>query len=188
MWIYSAGRLWVFFLSHTAPGFNCGFISTSTSGMSTGVCSSGCPGGLGSAPVRARCEGGTAAWVAGVLAAPGSQGDWWLGQQEIQCSRRYGNQYCPVHSSILARRTPIPDREAWQATVCSVAKSYKTEATLHARCKNFLPVAAKPVLPPVRFEVKVAQLLGLRGPWHHQACRDMDCLCRRSHGPIRVCF
>ena len=28
-------------------GFNCGFISTSTCGSSTGVCSSGCPGGLG---------------------------------------------------------------------------------------------------------------------------------------------
>ena len=25
-------------------------------------------------PVRARCGGGTAAWVAGVLAAPGTQG------------------------------------------------------------------------------------------------------------------
>ena len=32
------------------------------------------PGGLGSAPVRARCGGGAAAWVAGVLAAPGTQG------------------------------------------------------------------------------------------------------------------
>ena len=46
-------------------GFNCGFISTS-----------------------ARCGGSAAAWVTGVLAAPGTQGTWWLGQQEIQCSRR----------------------------------------------------------------------------------------------------
>jgi len=37
--------------------------------------------------VRARCGGGAAAWVAGVLAAPGIQGDWRLGQQEIQCWR-----------------------------------------------------------------------------------------------------
>ena len=64
-------------------GFNCGFISTYTCGSSTGVCSCGCPGGFGSAPVRARCEGGAAAWVAGVLAAPGTQGSWWLGQPEI---------------------------------------------------------------------------------------------------------
>jgi len=33
--------------------------------------------------VSARCGGGAAAWVAGVLAAPGSQGSWRLGQQEI---------------------------------------------------------------------------------------------------------
>ena len=68
--------------------FNCGFISTSACGSSTGVCSWGSPGGLGFAPVRARCGGGAAAWGAGVLAAPGTQGGWWLGQQEIQCSRR----------------------------------------------------------------------------------------------------
>ena len=34
--------------------FNCGFISTSACGLSTGVCSWGCPGGLGFASVRAR--------------------------------------------------------------------------------------------------------------------------------------
>ena len=42
-------------------GFNCGFISTSACGSSTGVCSWGCPGGLGLAPVRAGCGGGAAA-------------------------------------------------------------------------------------------------------------------------------
>ena len=34
-------------------------------------------------PVRARCGGGAAAWVTGVLAAPGTQGSWQVGQQEI---------------------------------------------------------------------------------------------------------
>jgi len=29
--------------------------------------------------VRARCGGGAAAWAAWVLAAPGTQGSWWLG-------------------------------------------------------------------------------------------------------------
>ena len=57
-------------------GFNCGFISTSTCGSSAGVCYCGCPGGLGFAPVRARCGGGAAVWVSGVLAAPDTQGDW----------------------------------------------------------------------------------------------------------------
>ena len=40
-------------------GFNCGVISTSTCGLSTRVYSWGCPGGLGSAAVRARCGDGT---------------------------------------------------------------------------------------------------------------------------------
>jgi len=40
------------------------------------------------APVRVRCGDGAAALVAGVLAAPGTQGSWQLGQQEIQCSKR----------------------------------------------------------------------------------------------------
>ena len=77
-----------FFLPTLPLGFNCGFFSASACGLSTGVCSWGCPGGLGFAPLRARCGGGAAAWVAGVLAAPGTQGSWWLGQQKIQCSRR----------------------------------------------------------------------------------------------------
>ena len=38
-------------------GFNCGFISISACGLFTGVCSWGCPGGLGFASVRARCGG-----------------------------------------------------------------------------------------------------------------------------------
>ena len=54
-------------------GFSCGFISPSACGSSPGVCSWGCPGGLGFAPVRARCGGGADAWVSGALAAPGPQ-------------------------------------------------------------------------------------------------------------------
>ena len=38
---------------------------------------------LGFAPVRARCGSGASAWVAGVLAVPGTHGDWQLGQQVI---------------------------------------------------------------------------------------------------------
>ena len=41
-------------LATVSLGFNCGFISTSACGSFTGVHSWGCPGGLGSAPVRAR--------------------------------------------------------------------------------------------------------------------------------------
>ena len=74
-------------------GFNCGFISTFAYGSYTRVCSRGCPGGLGFDPVRARCGGDAAAWVARVLAAPGTQGSWRLGQQEISALEGYGNLY-----------------------------------------------------------------------------------------------
>ena len=85
-------------LSTLPLSFNCSFISTSTHWSSTGVCSSGCPGGLRFAPMRARCGRGAAAWIAGVLAAPGTQGSWQLGQQEIQCSRRV---WQPVLANML---------------------------------------------------------------------------------------
>ena len=70
-------------LAPLPQGFSCGFIFTSACGFSTGVCSHGSPGGLGFAPVRARGGGGTAAWVSGILAAPGTQRSWRLGQQEV---------------------------------------------------------------------------------------------------------
>ena len=36
--------------------------------------------------------------------------------------------------------------------------------------------------------MKVAQLLGMWGPWQRQVCRDMECLSRKSYGPVRVFF
>ena len=55
----------------------------------------------------------------------------------------------------------------------------------HISTRLFLPVAA---LPQWELSVKVAQLLGLLGPWWCQVCRDTDCLHCRSYGPIRVFF
>ena len=72
-----------YFLVTLPLGFNCGFISTSACGSPTGICSWGCPGGLGFALVRARYGGGAAAWVTGVLAAPCTVRGWHLGQQKI---------------------------------------------------------------------------------------------------------
>ena len=74
--------------------------------------------------MRARCGGGAAAWVAGVLAAPGTQGSWRLGQQKYSALEGHGNQYWAIHSSILAWRNPLPDREVWKATVYRVSKSW----------------------------------------------------------------
>ena len=112
-----------FSLATLPLGFSCGFISSSACGSPTGVRSWGCPGRLGFAPVRARCGGGAAAWVAGVLAAPGTEGSWWLGQQKIQCSRRV---WQPVLDNMLQYSfLEYPtDLEAWQATVYRVAKSW----------------------------------------------------------------
>ena len=57
---------------------------------------------------------------------------------------------------------PLPDREAWQATVCRVAKSQTLwKRPCPQRRKAFLPVAA---LPLRELSVKVVQLLGLPDP------------------------
>ena len=62
--------------------FNCGFLSTSACGSSTGVCACGALEDLGLP------QGGPGVevvqlLVAGVLAAPSIQQSWQLGQQEI---------------------------------------------------------------------------------------------------------
>ena len=56
--------------------------------------------------LRARCGGGAAAWVTRVLAAPGTQGSWWLGSRKYSAVEGYGNQYWPICSRILAWKTP----------------------------------------------------------------------------------
>ena len=162
-------------------------MSTSACGSSTGVCSWGCPGGLGFGPVRARCGSGAVAWVSGVLAAPGTQGSWRPEQQEIQCSRMV---WQPVLANTLqcsCLENP-PDREAWQATVYRIGRSWtqlKRPCMHRHKIFFFLPVAA---LPQWELSMEVVQLLGFWGPWGHWACRDTDCLCCRSYGSLRVFF
>ena len=166
-------------------GFNCDFISTSGYGLSTGVYSWGFPGGLAFAPVRARCGGSAAAWVSGVLAAPDTQGSWGLGQQEIQCSRRVRQPVLAHMLQYFCLENPPP----WQRSLAGHSsqgcnESDTTEATLCTEAQDFfLPMAA---LPQWELSVKVVQLLGLRGTWRRQVCRDMDCLQRRSFGPISL--
>ena len=108
------------------------------------------------------------------------------GSRKYSALEGYGNKYWPIHSSILAWRTPLPDREAWQTTVYGVAKSWTLpkQPCMH-RHKTFLPVAA---LPQCDLSVNVVQLFGLRGPWRDQVCRDTDSLHHRSYGPIRIFF
>ena len=69
------GRFWIFFFSHTASGFQLWFsFHLYIWVVHWGLAPEAALGGLGFAPVRARCGGGTAGWVAGVLATPGTQG------------------------------------------------------------------------------------------------------------------
>ena len=91
--------------------------------------------------MKARGGGGAAAWVTGFLAAPGTQGSWCLGQQEICALEGYGNQYLPICSSILAWRTPLTEKpDSPQGR----KESDTTEGTLHTDARLFLPVAALP--------------------------------------------
>ena len=181
---------WEGFVSYslvTLPlGYNCDFISTFVCGSSAGVCSWGCPEGLGFDPLRARCGGGAAAWVAGILATPGTQGSRHLGQQEIQCSRWVWQpvlantlQYSCLENPTLAEKPGRPQSTGLQRV--------ETQLKWHCvhRRETFLPVAD---LPQWGLSMKVAQLLGLWGLCQHQVCRDTDCLHCRSYGPIRVFF
>ena len=70
-----------------------------------------------------RYGGGAPAWVAGVLKAPGTQGSWWLGQQEIQRSRRV-RQPLMANTLQYSCLENLPGRKAWQATVHRVIKSW----------------------------------------------------------------
>ena len=62
-------------------------------------------------------------WVTGVLAAPGTQGRGWLGQQEIQCSRRVWQPVLANTLQYCCLEIPL-GRKAWQATVHRVTKSW----------------------------------------------------------------
>ena len=59
-------------------------------------------------------------WQHQVLRGVGSKGS-----RKYSALEGYGNQYWPIHSNILAWRTPSPppNREAWQATIYRIAKS-----------------------------------------------------------------
>ena len=61
-----------------------------------------------------------------VLRGVGSQGS-----RKYSALEGYGDWYWPIHSSILAWKTPLADREAWQATVYRVAKSLDTTERLN---------------------------------------------------------
>ena len=81
---------------------------------------------------------------------------------------------------------PLSDREAWQATVYRVAKSW-TWLKWHCayRCKTCIAFGSS---AQWELSVKVVQLLGFRWLYQRQVCRAMDCLRRRNYGAISVFF
>ena len=142
-----------------------------------GFSSWGCPGGLGFAPVRARCGSGTAAWVTGVLAVPDPQGVGSQGRRKYSTLEGHGNQNWPIRSSILAWRTPS-----------LTEKPGRPQSTGLQRVGQdffFWPVAS---LPQWELNVKVVQLLGLQGPWRCQVFRYTNCLRSRNFSSIKVFF
>ena len=155
---------WVFFLSHTAPGFQLWFYFHLCMWVIH----------LGSAPEASLEDLGLPLWGPGVEVVQlfGSHGFWQhqvlrgvggQGSRKYSALEGYGNQCWPICSSILAWRTPSltekPGRP--QSTGSQRVKHYWS----HPVCigaRHFLPVAA---LSQWKLSVKVAQLLGLQGPW-----------------------
>ena len=156
-------------------------------GCPLGFSSWGCHKGLEFVHFRARCGSVAAAWVTGALAAPGTQGHWQLGQQEIPYSRRVWHSVFAKTLQYSCLENPFSDRESWQATVYRVPMSQTRPKWPWAPKPKtfFLPVAA---LPQWELSLRLVQLLGLQGPWWSQVFRDTNCLHSRSYGPIRVFF
>ena len=95
--------------------------------------------------MRARCGGGAAAWVAGVLAAPGTQGSWPGEGSRKYALEGYDTQYWPIRSSILTWRR---QRSLAGHSPQGCKESDTTKATLREEAQDifffFLPVAALP--------------------------------------------
>ena len=123
---------WVFFLSHTAPGFQLWFyFHLYMWAVHWGL--------LLRLPWRTRvcpCEGQVWRWqlleLEGFWQHQVTQGSWRLGQQETQCSRRV---WQPVLANTLQYScldTSLSDREAWQASLQGCKESDTTKVNLCA--------------------------------------------------------
>ena len=138
------GRFWVFFLSHTAPGFHLWFYFHLCMWVIHWDLLLRLPWRTWVCP----CEGQVRRWCT-CLGCRGSgstrySGEWVSRAAGNMCSRRI---WQPVLANTLQYSCleNHPDREAWQATVYRVAESDTTKATLHMQMQDFfLPVAALP--------------------------------------------
>ena len=140
--IHLVGRFWVF-LSHTAPGFQLWLYSH----LCTWVVHWGLLLRLPWRTWVCPCEGQVWRWysclghrVSGSTRYSGLDS---YGSRKYSALEGDGNQYWPIPSNILAWRTPLPDREAWQATVYRVTNCQTLQKQpCVQRHKTFLSVAA----------------------------------------------
>ena len=142
------------------------------------------PWRTGVCPCEARGGGGAVAWVAGAQAAPGTRGSWRLGQQEIECSRRGWQPGLASTLQYACLGTPLPDREAWRATVYRVTESDATEVTLHSDTRPLVRGRSA----PGRVEREGGAAAWAVGTLAVRSAQGQDCLCRRSCGPGRGFF
>ena len=181
------GRFWVFFLSHTDPGFQLWFYFH--------LCMWVIHWDL--APEAVMEDLGLPQWGPGVEVVQllGSQGFWQhqvlravgggKGSRKYSALEGYGNQYWPILSSILAWRNSLTKKPGRSQSTGSQRVGQDRNDPENVDISFILPVAA---LPQWGLTVTVAQLLGLWGPWWHQTCRATACLHHRSCGWIRVFF
>ena len=140
------GGFWVFFLSHTVPRFRLWFyfhlwIWVVHWGLllrlpwRTWVCPS-----EGQVQRWLQLLGSQGFWQHQVLRGVGGQGS-----RKYSALEGYGSQCWPICSSILARRTPLPDREAYKV---AKGQTLPKQPCMH-RCKIFFSCGSS---APVRAE------------------------------------
>ena len=84
------------------------------------------------------------------------------------------------------QKNPTP----WQRSLAGHSlqgckESDTTKVTQHADAQDLFACG---ISASVRVESEGGAAAWLWGPWWHQLCRDTDCLCCRSYGPIRIIF
>ena len=141
------GRFWVFFLSHTVPGFQLWFyfhlyMWVCPLGFAPEVALEGLDLPLTGASVEVvQLLGSQGFWQHQVLKEIGILGSWKHGALKV-----YGSQYWQISSHIFAWRPNLPNREGWQAVVYRLSKSWTLKRPCMHRLKTFffffLPVAA----------------------------------------------
>ena len=100
-----------------------------------------------------------------------------------QCPRRAWQPVLASRLQYSCLENPLPDREAWQATVHRVAESWtqSKQPCMH-RCTTFFACGDSAPVTAERYDGAAAWLAGTLAP----RVQGHNCLCRTSYGPIRA--